>query len=271
MATSALSAASTSLDGLPAELAEAVSQFDEAVTKVEQLVGRLHAANWPELCRGLGPLETARLHLMVAYTVNTLFYMYLKANGVSPADHPVHAELERIKGYIKKLKAVSQAEERRGAAEQRQLTLDQQAAARFVSHALAAHGEAAPAEGGGAGGVAGGAEARAVREAAARAEERMAAVEGEQAARELRASLKKARKAAARGELEEGMSSDAMKQVAHEAYALAQELSAADEAALGEASEPAEPSDAPPASPKRRVEASGSGTPGKKKLKKSKK
>ena len=134
---------SSSLSALPPELAEAVANFEGAVTNIEQLVERLQSANWPELCRGLGPLESARVHLMVAYTVNTLFYMYLKAKGISPVGHPVQGELERIKGYIKKLKAVSQENEKRGQAEQRQLTLNQGAASRFIAAALAPNSDTA--------------------------------------------------------------------------------------------------------------------------------
>eukprot|EP00966_Prymnesium_polylepis_P138009 3188783-Prymnesium_polylepis.1 len=139
-----------SLSNLPPELADVVSNFDTAVTNIEELVGRLRKANWSELCRGLGPLESARMHLMVAYTVNTLFYMYLKANGVSPAGHPVQGELERIKNYIKKLKMVSQEREKRSQGEQRQLVLNQDAAARFITSALAPPAaDAAPAAAGG--------------------------------------------------------------------------------------------------------------------------
>ena len=51
--------------------------------------------------------------------------------------HPVQAELERIKGYIKKVKAVSLEGEKRSADEKRQLSLNAAAASRFISAALA--------------------------------------------------------------------------------------------------------------------------------------
>ena len=59
---------------LPVEIANAVSSFAASVTDIEAQVKRLQKAPWAELCRGLSHLESARLHLMVAYTVNTLFY-----------------------------------------------------------------------------------------------------------------------------------------------------------------------------------------------------
>ena len=59
---------------LPDEIANAVSEMVRAVSDIETLVRRLQQAPWAEVCRGLSHLESARLHLMVAYTVNTLFY-----------------------------------------------------------------------------------------------------------------------------------------------------------------------------------------------------
>ena len=59
---------------LPAEIASAVTKFAAAADDIQVLVRRLQLAPWAQLCEGLAPLESARLHLMVAYTVNTLFY-----------------------------------------------------------------------------------------------------------------------------------------------------------------------------------------------------
>ena len=63
--------------GLPEDVAQAVTNFSASVTDIEGQVRRLQRAPWAELCKGLSPLESARLHLMVAYTVNTLFYSAL--------------------------------------------------------------------------------------------------------------------------------------------------------------------------------------------------
>ena len=65
---------SQALADLPPELAEAVTKFARQVNGIEELVNKLRSAPWSEICRGLSPLESARLHLMVAYTINTLFY-----------------------------------------------------------------------------------------------------------------------------------------------------------------------------------------------------
>lgn len=69
-----MAASQPPVDGLPADLAEAVTNFAGAISCIEELVEKLRRAPWAELCRDLAPLESARLHLMVAYTINTLFY-----------------------------------------------------------------------------------------------------------------------------------------------------------------------------------------------------
>ena len=62
---------------------------------------------WSQLCPpDLPPLDSARMHLMIAYTVNALFWMYLRTQGVDVHDHPVRAELERVKKALRKVKEV---------------------------------------------------------------------------------------------------------------------------------------------------------------------
>ena len=45
----------------------------------------------------ISPADRAKLNLQVAYGVTSLFYMFLRTQGVSPATHPVKAELDRIR------------------------------------------------------------------------------------------------------------------------------------------------------------------------------
>jgi len=123
-------------DGLPEDMAAAVASFAEGVNDIEERVRRLQSVPWAELCRGLPPLESARLHLMVAYTVNTLFYMYLKTQGITATNHPVMAELERVKTYIRKVKDVTKATQATVEASERQVSLNASAAQRFIAHAL---------------------------------------------------------------------------------------------------------------------------------------
>jgi exosome complex protein LRP1 len=155
-------------DGLPEDMAAAVANFAVGVNDIEERVRRLQRTPWAELCRGLSPLESARLHLMVAYTINTLFYMYLKTQGIAATNHPVMEELERVKTYIQKVKEVTKEAEAEAEASKRQLSLNVSAAQRFIAHAL---GGPDALSSGGAHAVAGAASASAAEEPPAPADE----------------------------------------------------------------------------------------------------
>ena len=45
-----------------------IAAFSRSVDDIEAHVRRLQRANLAELTKGLGPLEAARIHLMVPYT-----------------------------------------------------------------------------------------------------------------------------------------------------------------------------------------------------------
>lgn len=51
-------------------------------------------------------LSRARLHVTMAYTVNSLFIMYLRAQGIDPSSHPVSSELARLQDAFLRLRKV---------------------------------------------------------------------------------------------------------------------------------------------------------------------
>ena len=52
----------------------------------------------------LAPLERARLEVALGFAINALFFVYLKTRGANPTEHPVKSELDKIKGYLRKLR-----------------------------------------------------------------------------------------------------------------------------------------------------------------------
>ena len=50
------------------------------------------------------PLLKARLELMVAYSINSLFWAYLCTQGVNSKQHPIRNELKRIQEYMGKVR-----------------------------------------------------------------------------------------------------------------------------------------------------------------------
>jgi len=98
---------------------------------VESLLHPLLETSLTETAGKLNPTERCKLHVLLAYTISSLFYVYLKAQGVSPKEHPVIAELERIKGYMERINKLEQKSPIKS------MQVDPAAAKRFVKHALA--------------------------------------------------------------------------------------------------------------------------------------
>ena len=104
-------ASSSSSPALPAEVAQVVSDFEGQLKNIEQLVGRLQGEPWHKICGpDTPPLDSARMHLMIAYAANSLFWIYLRTQGVKTQNHPVRQELDRIKTCLRKVKEAEAAQ-----------------------------------------------------------------------------------------------------------------------------------------------------------------
>nr|XP_044993437.1 nuclear nucleic acid-binding protein C1D [Jaculus jaculus]XP_044993438.1 nuclear nucleic acid-binding protein C1D [Jaculus jaculus] len=112
----------------PVEIHECLSTFESAVGAVGDMLNTTMSASRSELLQKLDPLEQAKVDLVSAYTLNSMFWVYLATQGVNPKEHPVKQELERIRVYMNKVKEIT---DKRKAAK-----LDRGAAARFVKNAL---------------------------------------------------------------------------------------------------------------------------------------
>jgi hypothetical protein len=88
--------------GIPPDVAQVLDRFDEALSAIEHTVRPLLDVPVKDVVAQLDSLATAKLNLAYSYSMNSLFYMFLKVQGVSPQGHPVRAELERVKRYMSK-------------------------------------------------------------------------------------------------------------------------------------------------------------------------
>merc|ERR1712196_405219 len=100
----------------------AISQLDACVGDIEALLQPMLSQPIKELTGGLPPLEAAKLSVVGAFAINTLFYIYLKTQGVDPAQHPVMQELDRVKSYFKKIREATGGQAA-GAAQNAQLNV----------------------------------------------------------------------------------------------------------------------------------------------------
>ncbi|XP_068683225.1 nuclear nucleic acid-binding protein C1D-like isoform X2 [Montipora foliosa] len=114
---------------LPQEVTESLETFHEALGKVEDVFKPLLETSVDEMKEKMNPLESAKLDLVVAYAVNSMFWMYLTTQGVNPREHPVKSELDRIKRYMCKVKEATEKKEA-------SMRIDKGAAQRFVKSAL---------------------------------------------------------------------------------------------------------------------------------------
>ncbi|KAF0975046.1 hypothetical protein FDP41_005799 [Naegleria fowleri] len=89
---------------LPSEIEQNILAFNRSLKQVESLVQPLLEQPLTSKTSKLDPESRAKVNLCCAYTVNTLFYLYLKTQGINPDDHPIKQEIARIQLYFKKLK-----------------------------------------------------------------------------------------------------------------------------------------------------------------------
>ncbi|XP_022057488.1 nuclear nucleic acid-binding protein C1D [Acanthochromis polyacanthus] len=121
-------AAEINTEDYPQEIDEQLTGFDSSVTEVKTMLEKLMAMNRNDLQQKLDPLDQAKLDLMSAYTLNSLFWMYLVTQGVNPREHGIKQELERIRTYMNRVKEITD--------KKKAARLDKGAAARFVRNAL---------------------------------------------------------------------------------------------------------------------------------------
>ncbi|XP_010866260.2 nuclear nucleic acid-binding protein C1D isoform X2 [Esox lucius] len=116
------------VEDYPTEIEEQLTGFESSVGAVNNMVETIISMPRNELAQKLDPLEQAKLDLMSAYTLNSLFWMYLVTQGINPKEHGIKQELERIRTHMNRVKEIT---ERKKSAR-----LDKAAASRFLRNAL---------------------------------------------------------------------------------------------------------------------------------------
>ncbi|KAG9484532.1 nuclear nucleic acid-binding protein C1D isoform X2 [Eleutherodactylus coqui] len=123
-----MAAADMTTEDYPMEIHEYLVAFNDSIGAVDEMLNKMMSVPRSELLQKIDPLEQAKLDLVSAYTLNSLFWVYLTTQGVNPKEHAVKGELERIRSYMNRIKEMT---DRKKAAR-----LDKGAAKRFIQHAL---------------------------------------------------------------------------------------------------------------------------------------
>ena len=106
--SSSSSARSSSRPTLPPAMGKRVHAVSSQLDSVRSTLAPLMKLPMKETLAKLKPMERARLEVGLSFAINALFYVYLKTRGENPVDHPVKKELDTVKMYLKKLKAVQE-------------------------------------------------------------------------------------------------------------------------------------------------------------------
>ncbi|KAJ5114687.1 hypothetical protein NUU61_000446 [Penicillium alfredii] len=107
-----------------------LEQLDDHVDDLEEVLQPFLGHSLSKSSKNLPLMDKAKLHVLITYTLESLIFSYLRLHGTDAKQHPVFRELTRVRQYFEKIKALETEPE------QRPMTLDKEAAGRFIKHGL---------------------------------------------------------------------------------------------------------------------------------------
>ncbi|OAL74881.1 hypothetical protein A7D00_0478 [Trichophyton violaceum] len=113
------------------DLTPLLEQLEDSIDDIEEVLEPLLERGLTTTAQKLPLLDKAKLHVLLSYSIESLIFSYLRLNDVDAKEHPVFRELNRVRQYHEKIKTLEAPPEKRT------MTLDTQAAGRFIKHGLA--------------------------------------------------------------------------------------------------------------------------------------
>ncbi|XP_037672729.1 nuclear nucleic acid-binding protein C1D-like [Choloepus didactylus] len=93
----------------PVEIHEYLSAFENFIGAVDKMLKTMMLfLEISELLQKVDPLEQAKVNLVSAYTLNSMFWVYLTTQGVNTKEHPVKQQLKRIRVYVNRVKEITE-------------------------------------------------------------------------------------------------------------------------------------------------------------------
>ncbi len=86
-----------------------MAELETRLKAVEEGLKPFLEQGFEEAIADLDEEEVARLNIVLSFAMTSLFYIFLRTQGISAANHPVKKELARVQAYIGKLKSASEA------------------------------------------------------------------------------------------------------------------------------------------------------------------
>eukprot|EP00246_Nothoceros_aenigmaticus_P003504 TRINITY_DN14673_c0_g1_i1.p1 TRINITY_DN14673_c0_g1~~TRINITY_DN14673_c0_g1_i1.p1 ORF type:complete len:185 (+),score=20.47 TRINITY_DN14673_c0_g1_i1:435-989(+) len=118
---------------LPPSVLVNLTEVQSALQVLEQELDTILPGCQQDILEHLNPVDRATTFLQLARTTGSLFSLYLRTKGISPDDHPVRKELDRVGLYVDK---VERASYKSTAPSRPTSSVDVPAAGRFIEHAL---------------------------------------------------------------------------------------------------------------------------------------
>ncbi|RDD40729.1 Nuclear nucleic acid-binding protein C1D [Trichoplax sp. H2] len=121
---------------LPPELINSVQELNSSIDKVDKILDQIITNQFADNIDKLELLDQAKAYLVVTYAMNSLYWMYLNTQGISPKDHPVKQELDRIRTYMNKVQALYDKRKAKNRYALLAMKVDKKAAGLIIKSAL---------------------------------------------------------------------------------------------------------------------------------------
>lgn len=106
------------------ELVTNIQNLDHSIVDIETLLESRINVDY----NSLSMEDKIKHDLLIAFALNSLYWVYLRLDGADPTTHSIKRELDRVKTTIDMAKGAL--------AKKNMLRVDKQAASRFIDHAL---------------------------------------------------------------------------------------------------------------------------------------
>ncbi|XP_076282277.1 nuclear nucleic acid-binding protein C1D [Lasioglossum baleicum] len=87
------------------ELIAKVKQFRDATLKIEDTIKLVTSA---ETYEKLSNVDKIKYNLLMSYSLNSMFWMYLRAEGIDPSKHKIKSENDRLKKSMMRAKQIEE-------------------------------------------------------------------------------------------------------------------------------------------------------------------
>lgn len=81
-----------------------IKQFREATTRIGDVINR---ATDPALYDKLSTPDKIKYNLLMSYSLNSMFWMYLRTEGIDPMKHKIKTENDRLKKAMGRAKQIN--------------------------------------------------------------------------------------------------------------------------------------------------------------------